>query len=161
MKKLGFIFVFVLSSLLVFAEEEQGIVKTVADDTFEVVGEIYDSVKSAVVEIGTALEVPAKHVYAVLVKQAVVESVSLLLGLGSLIIIVIVWIIIWWRLSIKDVAGYSDRTAADSDNIISVVIGFIALAILGIVTAVNMSDIITGFINPEYAAIKDIIQAIK
>lgn len=133
---------------------------------------VYNDVKSGIAGLATALKVTAEHVYIVLCKQQIVKAVSDLL----LVIILLTLSYILYNQSRKTYkahliqCGYKDDGTGkgnyniDLDDsakgVTSVVIGAgCAVALLvGIIIFCNTyNEIITGFINPEYGAMKDIM----
>lgn len=124
-------------------------------DTSSTFKTIYFDIKSGIAGLAAALKVTAEHVYTILVKQQVVNSIiCLILGIIS-----IIFIINWFKKYKSDEKWDSDHgpTALGLVRITQIIIGFILLAI----SLVNIDVIITGFINPEYGAIKEILNFIK
>ena len=148
MKKLFFI-LFMFVSFAVNAESN--VVSN--DSTALTLNKVYEDVKEGIQGLAVALKAPAEHVYKIIVKQQVVNSVSYLIT--WLILLLPLITIKWWLINLEE--------ASDS---IGWFIGFIFIvivpAIIGIIgLAVTSSEIITGFVNPEYGAIKDIMSFIK
>lgn len=119
--------------------------------------EIYDDVKIALTQLAEGLQVGSEHVYGVLVKQQVVEAWAWV-GMGIMsVMFLIVFAIIINRLINKQ------KTGDDSNDFL---IGFsiiasIILAVVAFTSIVHIDTILTGFINPEYGAIKEILDLIK
>ena len=97
----------------------------------------------------------AEHVYYVLVKQAIVEAIIfLVVGVIGLI------------LCTRFINQYkSDEIWSDAGDITGLgiirFIQFIFGCILFLVGILNIDVIITGFVNPEYAAIKEILNTLR
>ncbi len=112
---------------------------------------IYKDIKATISALGESLKVPAEHVYEVMVKQQIVYSVAY----SILVIILFALTFIFFKISKSDYAEDMDFE------------GFFAFCsiIAGVVGALTLifvfEDIVTGFINPEYGAIKDILDFIK
>jgi hypothetical protein len=129
---------------------------------------VYKDAKEALKGLGEALKVGSEHVYVVLVRQQMVNSIS------GIIIILILFIIatrcfVWSKNSYEAhlKLGESDSYWCIDDSakgIASIAIAIFG-GVLGIIFIVmfcsNYNDIITGFINPEYGALRDIMHFIK
>jgi hypothetical protein len=134
----------------------------------EVVNVVFDKTTEAVKSIADALKVPAEHVYSVLVKQQIIKATSFLVS--SIIVLMLGIVIFTYTLRdyIKVNKAYCKKYEQDSfyydlDDrwwILGIVIGSILFCIGLIVLLGNSSEIITGFFNPEYGAIKTIIEAL-
>jgi hypothetical protein len=108
---------------------------------------IYNDFKSGIEAAASALKVGAEHVYIVLVKQQIVKSITHL--------VVILLTILFGYLLYK--ALMYDKYEDDS---VKIPIGFFGLCfMLFMITYcfVGLQDMITGFVNPEYGAMKEII----
>jgi len=118
---------------------------------------IYSDVKDALQGLGKALKVGAEHVYTVMVKQQVVNSfVWLVIG----IIAIISFLIAYKQIKLVVWTDYGDITKGTYNLILG--IGFTVLAvILSIGTLLSLDTIIMGFVNPEYGALKDILDFVK
>lgn len=112
---------------------------------------LYKDVKDAMVQIGKALEVGAEHVYVVLIKQQVVVAVTFLL-----IILVLFGFSVWAWLAYNYEAKKPDYKE-DGYVLMPLIPSVITL----VVFLWNIRSIVTGFINPEYGAMMEILDAIK
>ncbi len=126
-------------------------------DTSSVTNKIYNDVKSGIVGLASGLKVGAEHVYMVLVKQQVVNSiiycVFFLLGL-----ILIANFINRYKSDEKWVtASREDPSFLGVIRGAQVIVG----SVLFIVGLFNIDIMITGVVNPEYGAIKEILTFIK
>ena len=150
MKKLFFI-LFMFVSFAVNAESN--VVSN--DSTALTLNKVYEDVKEGIQGLAVALKAPAEHVYEIVIKQQVVKSVSYLTT--WLILLLPLFTINWWLKKIRN------STYANEDGWIAglVFLGLIPVCISIIGLAVTSSEIITGFVNPEYGAIKDIMSFIK
>lgn len=122
---------------------------------------VYEDVKAGISGLATALKAPAEHVYMILIKQQYVKAwVGVMTVLLTLIFI---------GLSIKfayNIEDWEGGTAFEGKSASSIgfFIAFTVLSILFIlITTVGgyPAEIIQGFVNPEYGAIKDIIEFVK
>lgn len=111
---------------------------------------IYTDVKSALAQMGQALSVGAEHVYEVLVRQQVINSITNLI-IYSLVIIPICGIKYFYK-------------RASEDKIQHIMACIISCAVtfgLTLYFFKTVNDTITGFFNPEYGAIKQIAEMIR
>jgi uncharacterized Tic20 family protein len=122
---------------------------------------MYSDLKQGIGALASSLKVGAEHVYEVLVRQQIVY------GIVYLFLSVIGFILILnWIKKYKDDKekwitkdGYSgeDPTGLGIIRTIQIIIAFVMIGI-GIF---NIESIMTGFINPEYGAIQDVIEMVK
>lgn len=148
MKKFFIIVVLAIISTSVFSTEV-----VVNDTTILTFNKVYEDVKEGIKGLALALKEPAEHVYEIVLRQQTINSISYLLV--WLILITPIFTFNWWKKAINE-----------SDDETGWVVGHIFLCILPVVVGfigllVTIPDIITGFINPEYDAIKDIMNFIK
>ncbi len=129
---------------------------------------IYSDVKDAIGQIGAALKVGAEHVYEILVKQQIANSIINIVVYITFAIL----IIIGYNVSKNTYKGhlalcnkeYNTDLDRTPKGILAVILSIltIVLCIGEVVIFVNtISETVTGFINPEYGAIKEIISIIK
>lgn len=125
-------------------------------------------------ELAKALQVPAEHVYSVLVKnvqiRAYAELASLLITyLAGIIILVITMKSYFnkneqWRIShkdsydVKEDPQYNYYDLDDSWHIGGAILSGIILSIAIIVSILAIPDILSSLLNPEYGALKEIMQ---
>lgn len=120
-------------------------------DTSSTFKEVYRDFKGAIEGMAQSLKVGAAHVYKVLVRQQVVKSISLVIGILALLIPGIWSTKFFWN-KLDDDDGYF--------------LGFIFLGVLPLIISVvvfgyNITNIVTGFVNPEYGAINEIMSHIS
>jgi hypothetical protein len=136
---------------------------------------MYNDVKSGIAGLASALKIGAEHVYIVIVKQQVVHAVSNLI----LVLILMGLAYFLYNQSRKTYkahlvqCGYKEGDKSSNNNIdlddsakgvASVILGVLsAIALIcGIgVFCTSYDTIIMGFINPEYGAMKDIMDFVK
>jgi len=137
---------------------------------------MYNDVKSGIAGLANGLKVGAEHVYIVLVKQQVVKAVSDLI----LVIILFVLAYIFYTQARKTYtshltqcgykpdgsgkASYNIDLDDSAKGVTSVFLG--AASAIAVIAATVMfcnsyNEIIGGFINPEYGAMKDIIEFVR
>ncbi len=130
------------------------VLKSVVDSSALTYKEVYNDIKSGLSGLSNALKVGSEHVYNTLIKQQLVDSIVYLI----LLVISILLLLISIRIYIKS-------TSKDWDNPnplnLSCIFLFIAGLIMLFLGMFNINNIITGFINPEYGAIKDILTFIN
>lgn len=123
--------------------------------------------------LAESMEVPAKHVYKVLVKQAVVDSIVwFLILLTGILLMLPFWGTfkrdIDWddldetiRTVVKDKEG-NETVQEDTKKSGAEIISKLIMAIIGLITIVigifHIGTMVQGFVNPEYKAIQDIVQ---
>lgn len=119
-------------------------VKTV--DTSSNFKNIYSDLKTGLMALGSSLKVGAEHVYGVIVKQQIVKAITwLIIDLLFIGFTIILWIM-WSKDSDKD----EWWAVPVIMNIISLFIFFFTIDI-----------IIGGFVNPEYGAMKDVVEFVQ
>lgn len=128
-----------------------------AIDTSSVSKQLYTDLKSGLVGIAGALKVGAEHVYEILVRQQVVNSILYLLC-GVLAFISIINFIsknksseVWFDNDVDFITGLGFI------RLIQLIIGFILL----LVFLFHLDNIVTGFINPEFGALEQIMNWVK
>lgn len=116
---------------------------------------VYTDVKTGIAALASSLKVGAEHVYEILVRQQLVKSITWLVE-----ILVIILLFIFMA---KPVWKWSTTNADESGGISYApgVILYICLSVSLIVGLCHIENIITGFVNPEYGAIKDIISIVN
>jgi hypothetical protein len=114
-------------------------------------GKVYNDVKSGLSGLAAGLKVGVSHVYEILVKQQIVSAVTNTIGY----VIVITLIMISYR-NFKKEEDWNDPGKSGMLCIITVIGAFLIW-----VFGCDIDAIITGFINPEYGAIKEIINFVK
>ena len=132
----------------------------IPDSTKLTVKEVYEDIKAGITGLATALKTPAEHVYAVLCKQQIIKAViGIFMFLIPLIFIICSlrygsFVVDWDEWIIKD--GRPTFSAA-----ISITFGILGIIFMMIFFIGDYHlDILQGF-NPEYGAIKDIVNFIK
>ena len=137
---------------------------------------MYNDVKSGIAGLANGLKVGAEHVYIVLVKQQIVKAVS------NLILVIILFSLgyIFYVQSRKTYKSHLEQCGYKPDGsgkisynidlddsakgITSVLLGAasaIAVIAATVVFCNSYNEIIGGFINPEYGAMKDIIEFVR
>lgn len=151
--------------------------KVKSDTTSLTMNKVYEDVKVGLTGLSKALKVGTEHVYGILVKQQVVNSVINLTSylLYLIMIVVVLKTGLKWKVK-HDILGKEDEEKHKNsywsgwDNnsshygTLSTVTFFLTGLLIIIFFSslcVSLSSTITGLINPEYGAIKDIVSFIK
>lgn len=168
MKKVFFILSFLFTLFIVNAQTTvnstaEKTATTVVDSTNylalvqaeKLVDKYSGNITAAVVSLAKALQQPAEKVFQILTYKAFAE------GLGLLLLpIITILLIIWFFLSFKK----SEWTySGDPDNkyaVMTIISGATSVIMLA-VTYINITNMITHLIAPEYYAIKDIIDIVQ
>lgn len=124
-------------------------------DTSRLSKQIYADFKQALAGIASALRVGVEHVYKVLVKQQIVKAIQwTILG-----IIPIIFLLVFGKSVHRWAVEYWDET----DGFVAIPwLIFFGLCIFGLFEGITHIDtIVTGFVNPEYGAMEDIMEFVK
>lgn len=119
--------------------------------------QIYNDFKSGISAIATALKVGVSHVYEVLIKQQVVYSIIYIVIILFFITVGILLYRQTFKLWFKE-----EWKKSDSPRCVTI---YVFLGIDLIIITCNLlfftEKIVTGFINPEYGAMQEIINFVK
>lgn len=157
MKKIILLFSMIMVfSVNSFAAEEvvKDSVKT-EQSSVELYDKIYTDVSGAVKAFSDSLKIGSEHVYKILVKQQVVYSSVYLLCLIIGILLPVLFS--------KKLIDFGAKNKIESEGLsyAPIVVFWIISFFLIIIPLFGISDIFTGFINPEYGAIEDIVDKIS
>ena len=147
MKKL-ILFVSLLFVIIVTTQAQTDTNTTkVSTEINSVVSNFYDKTTEVISNLAKSLKVPAEHVYGVLVKQQVVKSWTwVIVDLALFLIAGILWVS--W---LKDKRDRDEWWGLPT---------FFTIVFLGFFAG-SISTIVTGFVNPEYGAINEILNLLK
>ena len=152
MKRVVFLSMLLMLSIssISFAQETKTELTNDAVAT-QVVDKFFENTTEAIKELASALKVPAEHVYQILVKQQVVE------GIVNLIVVIIL-------LLLTTGLSFWAYKAFDEDSEAQFAAALISLLIVGILfiifTVTFFSEGLPHWLNPEYGALKEILEAI-
>ncbi len=123
----------------------------IADTTKLTVNKVYSDVKAGMQGLGSALKVGAEHVYHVLAKKQLVDSITTLIIyiIGSIVILLVLRLTIFLNNKEEDIATG-----------LGILLIFITTIFI-IYFACSINNCVMGFVNPEYGAIKEIINFVK
>ena len=158
MKRLGLFILFAMFTLYNFANTTE---TAVPDTTAVTFTQVYNDVKEGITGLATALKEPAEHVYQVLIKQQIVKA-----WMGVMVAVfmfLLIFICIKFAFNIED---WDNGTVFEGKSPASlglfIVFGFTSLVFLtAFFAGDSFNNILQGFANPEYGAIKDIMSFIK
>ena len=135
-------------------------VSTVYNDGKQAVSTVYNDVKSlspkvesAIKSLATELKTTTNALWVILVRQQLVWSIAILLGLIGTILS---WIHFWYRFKIACENDWGRYGSAHYEFICIMCAGISIVGSILVVTHFN--DMLTGFINPSYGALKTIVQ---
>lgn len=167
MKKLLFILLMAIP-LMGVAQENNSSKEELA--TVQVIDKVFDRTTEAIQQLADALKVPAEHVYTVLVKQQFINSISILLGEILLLIIGACLVYIpykhWlnvnaqYNIENNDPPSYRHWNIDEGAWLFFIIPGALITLIAVIWFCCDLPKVFTGFINPEYGAIKDIVHVL-
>jgi len=164
MKKLMFILLLIIPAFIINAQDVQPKEELA---TVQVIDHLYDKTSQAISELAKALEIPAEHVYNILVKQQTIQSISSILAI--LVVSLICFIVI--RLTYKDY-NYINKQWSEVNNrpdkthyfdlddrwwVWAIGTAYVIWSIAIITFFCVLNNVVMGLLNPEYGAIKDIM----
>jgi hypothetical protein len=160
MKKLIFILLLLIGGLVVSAQSDSS--QYVTNSNVEKLIDKYGGkLEATVISIAQTLKQPTEHVYEVLVKQQVVKSIQAL-------IIIVAWLLftfltIFFATGVADWDDFEakkDRMAASGGLFAMSLILFFVFTIVLLVQG-SLNNVVTGFVNPEYGAMNDIVNWLR
>ncbi len=170
MKKLVLMIFLIGSMFMINAQDSTYVTNSNVE---KLVDKYSSKIEAAVISLSESLQQPAEHVYIVLIRQQYVKAS---IGLSYYLLTIIFAFILYHvfeRSRWKETSGYytqdwKSREVYDEHektetynrySTLTLFIGAITI-ILFIGAAVNTSNILQGFINPEYGALQDIFELI-
>lgn len=165
MKKL--LLITILTSFLSISYSQK-IGNIVSDTANLTTSKIYSDIKIGINSLAQSLKVSATHVYNTIIKQQIVHSITntiIILMLFLLCLIVAKYAKTTYKGHLELCKLKNNPiTTSTPKEVLSIILTIISvlLGIIGTITLFKrIDDIIIGFINPEYGAIKEIISFIK
>lgn len=158
MKKAIILMTTMAFSILCFAKNADS---TYLPDTAKLtLSKVYSDVKSGIDGLAKSLKVPATHVYNIMIRQQVAQAISNLL----FVLVFVILSIIFYKVGMKTWSEI-EQTKQEDELVGITIFSFFFCGICSLVTICSFwhdySDIVTGFTNPEYGAIKEIISFVK
>jgi hypothetical protein len=126
-------------------------VSTIHEDGKAVVGTLYQDVKGALQQLAGPLKVGAEHVYTILVKQQVVRATTWLCVDVLLLLLTSTFV----YFSFKEIK----KNPSSDDSWFALPLLLFTGAFITTLFTINI--IVSGFVNPEYGAIQDILDVIR
>lgn len=151
-------FIVFMSMIVAFAFSAQASepIESLSSNDVETVNAVFAGIEKTVSTLAGELKVPAEKLWTILVQQQRIESISLI-AVFSVVLIIALFVLFWsYEKANKnggEVYDYAE-TAIPSAFLVAILIAMI------IVFSVNFNEVITGFVNPEYGALKEILSAI-
>ena len=144
----------------VVTETTKEVVEVVKDgvaavDTSGLYQSMYNDIKIGINGLADALKVGAEHVYVILVRQQVVNSIA------DTVIILFLMVLLFTFAKPIYVWGIANTNKSDA---LSEVLAFAILAGTVVMLGIWMGDInniVMGFVNPEYGALQEIMEWTK
>jgi hypothetical protein len=130
----------------------------IATDSTKVTwSQVYNDFKGALEGAADALKVGAEHIYLILVRQQVTQSISLLI----VDVVLAIAAFFAWRIVLKFIAKKREEESGleryeRGEWGFMYLIPTIATAAAVVVFIATLNVIVTGFFNPEYGALQEI-----
>lgn len=150
MKK--FIIFIALALFSITSHAQDTSIKKLTDSGQVTFSKVYNDVKGALVGLGAALKVGAEHVYGIFIKQQIINAI-----VWSVIFILMAIILLK---SLHIMCKEIDWNEVQVKTVMALV--FTIFSTIGVIVCLCHTDVIvTGFCNPEYGAIQEIMDKIK
>lgn len=130
----------------------------VVEKAYEVVETIAPKIEEALKSIGSSLKMSANQVWDILVRQQLVWSICYLI---VTILALFSWGHFLWRFKVgstQPIQEEPNKGEWKDSNVAMVVITCIIAVSLSITSYLHFEKMLTGFINPEYGALKTIAE---
>lgn len=150
--------IFIIAMVITFTVNAQKKDSTKQDSTKVTASQVYKDVKNVLGELGKALKVGSEHVYEVLVKQQIVNSIVwLILGVMATVLLFLGY----FQIKAVKWDKYSDGPVENTTiNLLFGIGELIVGVIMTMFFVFHIDVIVMGFTNPEYGALKDILSLI-
>jgi hypothetical protein len=156
MKKLLLIVIMLFTVSTYSQTDSTAVVQTTITETERIIDKYSDKIGAFLESTAEALKVPVAHVYEILVRQAIAEAITYtivgILGIISMFICI--------KFLVKEEEIKRDTYDFPLYGIVGGGIGIAGLMFL-VVFAFSINNIVTGFVNPEYYAIHEILDILK
>jgi len=126
---------------------------------------VYKDLSEKIEALARALRIASEHVYEVLIKQQVVNAVTWVI----IYVLFFIAAVSFWkgfhknykRVSIKEDPWYGDDMDTHFGLLGYLIVANILSLIFAITFVITISETVMGFYNPEYGAMRDIMDFIK
>ena len=125
---------------------------TIVTDSTLTFLKVYEDIKSDVIGLANVLKMPAEHVYRVMVKQQVIDALS-----GTLFIVIMLILLFLSIRYLKACNNNPDIKDISGPVVLLIIVSIITFTVL----MVAGSTVLTGFFNPEYGAMRDIVNFVN
>ena len=159
MKKLLFLLMCVTLVTASFAQKVDSVSTDTSQyvtnsDTEKLVDKYSAKIEATIVSLAQTLKTPAEHVYKILVKQQVVYAIeATVVQILLLIVLIILWYLYYQEAKKNQFDSYKISGWLTTCCVFS--------CIFVILSVICVSYMVSGFVNPEYGAIKDIAKLIR
>ena len=161
MKKLFLLSILIFTFTIGNAQDSLVVKSVIPPTVADQVNQVVDNVSNKVVALAEALKVPAEKVFIVMVKQQFIVALSESFSLSIFFIIFLLSILTLLNKNSHEYNFYDKFRDFNARGYITLILSIIFGAVF-IANLLYSSDaILTGFFNPEYGAIQDIIEMIK
>lgn len=164
MKKFIAFIIATFFTVAAFAQKPDTSVSSLPDTAKVTASKVYNDVKGALSSLGSLLKTGSEHVYGVLVRQSVVDSVAWIVIDIVLIIATILVIKNTFRLlsNFKNGGKWQhDEWDEHGSSIFFCVLSLALFVATTVCIIASANTIITGFVNPEFGALKTIFELIN
>lgn len=146
------------SALGKLPDEVKSVANSLTSDTAKLTfARVYGDVKAGIIGLASALKVGAEHVYKVIVKQQVVNAITYVV----IILVLLILCLRFWSMHKTAVAKHGNHWEYYASAVVPLV-GSIITGLIAIIMFIRTSnDIVMGLVNPEYGAMKDILEFVK
>lgn len=151
-------FIVFMSMLVAFAFNAK------ADESFEIVNSndvetvnaVFAGIEKTVANLADQLKVPAEKLWTILVRQQTIKSISSI-ALFATILFVCFSALFW---AYKRADKYKYGVYDDTETAVPAIFSLTVLFSMAIILIKKFNEVLTGLINPEYGALKEILGAI-
>lgn len=162
MKKLFLLSILIFTFAVGSAQDPLAVKAVIPPTVADQVNQVVDNVSSKVVALAEALKVPAEKVFIVMVKQQFIIALSESIVLGVFFIIFILSALTLLNKNSHEYNYYKDEFRDFNARGYITLVFSVIFGIIFTVSLLTSSDaILTGFFNPEYGAIQNIIEMVK
>ena len=161
MKKLFLLSILIFTFAVGSAQDSLAVKSVIPPTVADQVNQVVDNVSNKVVALAEALKVPAEKVFIVMVKQQFIVALSESFSLSIFFIIFLLSILTLLNKNSHEY-NYDDKFRDfNARGYITLMLSIIFGAIFTVNLFTSSDAILTGFFNPEYGAIQEIIEMIR
>lgn len=168
MKKIFLVMLTIMLTNFTFASETSDVANKVVDNTSSGVERLYedgkvlgkeisDKAEKVIVQLAKGLKITSSEVWNILVQQQRVYSWTIFIGL---IISLVSWGHFYYRFKVYK-SDLTEKGKPKEHNGIITTVTFLSALVMSVLVSIHFYDMMTGFLNPEYGAMKHIIEVAK